>query len=113
MSPEKFNRIVIECWESIAFVAYEGYLNKGRGVVVLMEEQSTLEQSYVPYRADNADTRTAKLIAEYDPAWEVLVQYRRPDLATITLRIRTRPDQRHPWRIWTANGSWEGGLNLD
>lgn len=100
MRSEEFNRIIADCWESIAFVAFDGFRKMGRGVVALMEELDSLEQCYVVYPEGKPDPRTARLIEEYDPAWEVLVQYLQPDGAAVTLRIRTRPDQRHPWRIW-------------
>lgn len=103
MNPEKFSRIIADCWESIAFVAFDGFRRMGRGVVALMEDQDALEQCYVVYREGQPDPRTAHLIEEYDPAWEVLVQYLQTDGSTVTLRVRTRPDQRHPWRIWLFN----------
>jgi len=107
MKPEEFSRTVSDCWESIAFIAFDGFHKMGRGVVALMEEQDSLGQSYVVYGEDQPDPRTARLIEEYDPIWEVLVQYVQEDGCPVTLRIRTRPDQRHPWRIWLFNRQGE------
>lgn len=100
MKPEEFNRIITECWESIAFVAFDGFRRWGRGIVALMEEHDSMEQCYVVYNEEQPDPHTARLIEEYDPAWEVLVQYLQSNGSAVTLRLRTRPDQRHPWRVW-------------
>lgn len=89
MEPEEFSRIITECWESIAFYAFDGFRRWGRGVVGLMEEQDSLKQCYIVYDEGKPDPRTTRLIAEYDPAWEVLVQYPQPDGSPVTLRIRT------------------------
>jgi hypothetical protein len=109
MHAEYFNRLIRDCWESIAFVAFDGYLKMGRGVVALMMDDLPLEQCYVVYREGGADPRTARLVAEYDPVWEVLIQYVRPEGSAITLRIRTRPDQRHPWQVWMGDRTENGG----
>lgn len=99
MQAEDFNRLIRDCWESIAFVAFDGFQRMGRGVIALMDDLP-LEQCYSVYREGEADPRTARLITEYDPVWEVLVQYIQPEGSAVTLRIRTRSGQRHPWQIW-------------
>lgn len=109
MNAEYFARLIMDCWESIAFVAFEGYLKMGRGVVALMRDDVPLEQCYAVYREGEADPRTDRLVAEYDPLWEVLVQYVQPEGSVITLRIRTRPDQRHPWQVWMGDRSEDAG----
>ena len=103
MKAEEFNRLIRDCWESISFVAFDGFQKMGRGVVALMEDQLPLEQSYIVYGEGETDPRTARLIAEYDPPWEVLVQYMQPEGSVITLRLRTSPDQRHPRQVWMYN----------
>lgn len=102
MEPEEFSRLMDDCWESIAFVAFNGFNRYGRGVVDLMEPRQSLDRCYVVYDHGEPDPRTARMIAEYDPAWEVLVRYQQMDGSVITLRIRTRPDQLHPWQIWLS-----------
>lgn len=103
MQAEDFNRLVRDCWESIAFVAFDGFQTIGRGVVALMEDRLPLDKCYIVYEDGEADLRTAQLLAEYDPACEVLVRYIHPEGSPVTLRIRPQAGQRHPWQIWMFN----------
>lgn len=103
MKAEDFNRLIQECWESIAFVAFDGFQTMGKGVVALLEDRLPLEKCYTVYKEGETDPRTTQLLAEYDPTCEVLVQYIQPEGAAVTLRIRPQAGQRHPWQVWMFN----------
>lgn len=103
MKAEEFNRLLLDCWESIAFVAFDGFLTMGRGVVALLDDRLPLEKCYIVYKEEETDPRTAQLLAEYDPVSEVLIQYIQPGGSTVTLRVRPQAGQRHPWQAWLFN----------
>ena len=66
MKPEKFNQIVEDNWESIAYVAYDGFQKMGRGLVVLLEDKDSLDHSYVVLEEGTSDPRTSRLVSEYE-----------------------------------------------
>jgi hypothetical protein len=97
MTDEEFADILATHWETIAGMAFAGFSKNGRGVIALQE--NPLEAMYVVYEEGKPDPETTCLIQEYDPAWEIVLQYMRPDNSVRTTRIRTGPSQRNPWRI--------------
>ena len=112
ISDEEIQQILYNCWEDIACFAYEGYNTNGRGVVGLektdiegglLGRQARLLYAVYDFKAGKPDKETAILIREYDPEWEVVIQYMREDESVRTMRIRTAPGARHPWRIWLFN----------
>ncbi len=107
MADEDFDIILDACWEQIALYAFEQYKESGRGVVFLDrlgedEEilQDQVDLGYAVYESGRPDPEAARMIEEYDPNWEIVFQYLRPDGNVRTARIRTAPGNRHPWRIY-------------
>ena len=105
----ELNKILESHWEGIAFLAYEGYKAEGRGIVFLerkssadgsLEEQVQMGYAVYDYEAGRPDKESARLITEYDPKWEIVMQYMRDDRSIRTMRLKTAPGARHPWRIW-------------
>ena len=112
ISDEEIRHILDNCWEDIACFAYEGFNTNGRGVVGLektdiegglLGRQTRLLYVVYDFKAGKPDKETAGFIREYDPEWEVVIQYMREDKSVRTMRIRTAPGARHPWRIWLFN----------
>ena len=104
-----FHKILDNHWEDIACFAYEGYSTKGRGTVFLekkgnagslLEEQIQMGYAIYDYEAGRPDKDSARLIMEYDPKWEVVIQYMQDDGSVRTMRLITAAGARHPWRIW-------------
>jgi len=107
IADDEFDIILGVCWEQIALFAFEQYKEKGRGAVSLdrhgLEEDIQRDQvdlGYSIYEPGFPDPHVALMIKEYDPSWEIVFQYLRPDGEVRTARIRTGPDNRHPWRIY-------------
>ena len=112
ISDEEVQQILDNCWEGLACFAYESYNTNGRGVVGLektgiegglLGRQSRLLYAVYDFKAGKPDKESAILIREYDPEWEAVIQYMREDESVRTMRIRTAPGARHPWRIWLFN----------
>ncbi len=112
ISDEEVQQLLYNRWEDIACFAYEGYHTNGRGVVGLekkgneggpLERQARLLYAVYDFKAGKLDKEAAILIREYDPEWEAVIQYMREDKSVRTMRIRTAPGARHPWRIWLFN----------
>lgn len=55
------------------------------------------------FKAGKPDKEAAILIREYDPEWEVVIQYMREDESVQTMRLQTAAGARYPWRIWLFN----------
>ena len=55
---------------------------------------------YAVYEPGLPDAETSRMIEEYDPEWEIVFQYLQTDGNVRTVRIRTAPGNRHPWRIY-------------
>ncbi|MDD3619434.1 MAG: hypothetical protein RBR09_08875 [Desulfobulbaceae bacterium] len=108
MNAEDFNRMLRDCWESIAYVAFDGFQKMGRGVVDPLKEDLPLEHCYIVFREGEPDQRTSRLVVEYDPVWEVLVQYVQPEGGPVTLRIRACAGQRNPWQVWIGARTQDG-----
>jgi hypothetical protein len=96
-------------WDDIACFAFDGYHNNGRGVVALEKaikegdpEERELQMKYViyDYEAGKPDKTSARLIENYDPNWEIVIQYLREDGSVHTMKIKTAPGASHPWRVW-------------
>ena len=108
ISNEIFDQIMNVYWEQIACYAYDGYREHGCGAVGIEKiaaggdpEDPEFPLCYILYDYNNQkpDPDAAKLIADYDPNYELLVQYLREDGSVRTARIRTAPGRRHPKRI--------------
>ena len=104
---EDFDRLLEACWEQIALYAFAQYKEAGRGAVLFerhgLDEDVLHDQvdlGYAVYELGRPEAQAARMIEEYDPAWEIVFQYLRPDSNVRTARIRTAPGNRHPWRIY-------------
>ena len=107
ITAEDFDRLLHARWEQIALFAFEQFAANGRGAVFLdrygLEDDILLNQvdlGFAVYESNSLDTDTVRMINEYDPDWEIVFQYLRPVGKIGTARIRTAPDNRHPWRIY-------------
>jgi len=55
---------------------------------------------YAVYESGKPDAAAARMSEEYGPEWESVFQYLQTDGNARTVRIRTAPGNRHPWRIY-------------
>jgi hypothetical protein len=108
ISDEIFDHIMNVYWEQIACYAYDGYLEHGRGTVGIEKvcsgddaEGPQITLCYILYDYDyqKPNPAAAKFITDYDPNYELVIQYLRQDGSVRTARIRTAPGRRHPKRI--------------
>ena len=104
---EDFDRLLEACWEQIALYAFAQYKEAGRGTVMLERYglqndilSDEVNLGYAVYEPGHPEAQAAQMIEEYDPAWEIVFQYLRPDGNIRTARVRTAPGNRHPWRIY-------------
>lgn len=104
---ENFDTLLEACWEQIALFAFAQYKEAGRGVVILERQgreedilHDQVDLGYAVYAPGRPDADTARMIEAYDPEWEIVFQYLQAEGSVRTLRIRTAPGNRHPWRIY-------------
>lgn len=104
---EDFDIVLQACWEQIALYAFAQYNDAGRGAVMLERHglqkdilSDEVDLGYAVYEPGRPDVHAARMFKEYDPAWEIVFQYLRSDGNVRTVRVRTAPGNRHPWRIY-------------
>ncbi|MDR1893284.1 MAG: hypothetical protein LBQ61_01155 [Spirochaetales bacterium] len=92
---------VLQDWESISFYAYDKYEAKGRGTVVLFEENGSAIAGYCTkdYYIKNSRTKEITLIENYNPADEFLLRFETGGGWT-TLRIGFPEGGRSPKEVW-------------
>jgi len=109
ISDEVFHRGVALLWDKLGFFAYDRFHRYGRGAVGIDEVfegegpgNLQLSLLYTVYDPENGklESRAAGMNRDYDPKWEMVVQYVRADGSVRTMRLRTKEGARHPWRIW-------------
>jgi hypothetical protein len=107
ISNEELDCILKHGWHHIALFSYESYTKQGRGAVFFDRQghsknilKDSVHLGYIVYAQGKPDFKTAQMIADYDPSWELICQYRRPDGHIRSTRIRTAPDNQNPWGIY-------------
>ena len=93
---------VLREWDTIAYLAYDGYEQQGPGVVVIIPggNSSVLLYGKRDFFVKQGNTTVLRMIDEYDPDWEFLALFDTDDGNTRTLRIRTPEGGRRPKRVW-------------
>jgi hypothetical protein len=95
------DRILNDHWEQIALFAFDHFIKRGRGVVGIENKGGQIRLSYITYDFESTPHPEAiRFIAEYNPEWEIVIQCFRQDGSLRTMRVKTAPEARHPWRIW-------------
>ena len=90
------NQFVRDTWEALAPYAYEGYLQHGRGVVVIRgEEDGPQDPQYTPLDMIGPDTppELAQYVMEYDPDQEFVCMFVLGDVAAFARYILDDPAQ--------------------
>ncbi len=112
---EDFDILLEACWEQIALFAFAQYKEAGRGVVTLERQgreadilHDQVDLGYAVYEPGRPDADAARMIEQYDPEWEIVFQYLRADGNVRTVRIRTSPGNRHPWRVYLFDRLMQG-----
>jgi hypothetical protein len=107
LSDEAFETILQNCWEQLALFAFQQFRASGRGAVFisrhgLSDDLATdhVDIKYVAYTQECPDPQVSRVINDYDPRWEIVCQYERPDDSIRTARVRTGTGNRHPERIF-------------
>jgi hypothetical protein len=96
---------VLDEWETLAFLAYDWYEKAGRLVVGIEEDENNPSGAKMmgilyDFKAGKPDPTTARLLSEYDPDTEILIQFMDKKGDIRTQRVRTGPNARHPKRVY-------------
>lgn len=104
---ELFEQILSEMWDSFAVFSHENFLNSGRGVIfVNLPESATsldeLELMYVvyDYEADKPDADVAKMLRNYIPQQEMIIQFLQPTGQVRTVRAKAPDEESQPEQLW-------------
>jgi hypothetical protein len=95
----------LEEWEQLAFVAYDWYSRLGRHVIGVEKDPENpdgvrLLAVQYDYESGQPDERVAHMLADYDPAWELILQFVDDQGRVRTQRVRTAPNGRYPKRVY-------------
>jgi len=98
-------QMVLDEWESLAFYAYDNYERYGRIVVGIEENPevpSGIQLVSIIYDDEEGepDDVTARLLATYDPAYEIPIQFVDEAGRLRTQRLRSVPDGQHPRKVY-------------
>ncbi len=106
---------VLREWDTIAYLAYDGYEQQGPGVVGIIPggNSSVLFYGTCDFFVKQGNTTVLRMIDEYDPDWEFLALFDTDDGNTRTLRIRTPEGGRRPKRVCSLRCYAELMTNLN
>ena len=105
ISDELFKLIVPHYRKDIVRLAYNSFVENGRGIVEIQKirdalnlEDMEFKFNYIVYDdiAAKADVDTAKLICEYDPDNELVAQYQRSEDDIHMVLVKIPPDANAP-----------------
>ena len=96
---------VLDDWYFLAFAAYDWFEQKGRLVIGIEPDPDVpvgarLHAVQYDFHNGKPEASIAELIASYDPATEIIIQFMQVDGNVRTQRLRTAPGVRHPKRIY-------------
>ena len=105
MSDETASKALDDYWDHIAFTAYEHFLKVGRGWVFLEQDRAAGGEIQIGYaffngNEPNFDPALVRMVREYDPDWEFVLQYMREDRTIRQMRLRAGPKLLFPRRAW-------------
>lgn len=111
---KKIRQVLNAHWDDIARFAYDGFLDRGKGVVRLhLEADGQIRMRYIADEGKDVkvDPRAQRLVREYDPDQEMLVEYTGEDHTNRTIRAVTAEGIRHTWGIRKLQQMmWKGNL---
>ena len=92
-------------WEETAFFAYDCYETIGRIAIGIEKDPDYPEEVILTaiqhdYKNGRPDKKTAKMIENYDPENEIIIQFMQEDGKVHTQKIKTAPGEPHPKRIY-------------
>ena len=105
MSDGMASKALDDYWDQIAFIAYDHFLKIGRGWVFLEQDREADGEIRIGYAVFNGnepnfDPALVRMVREYDPDWEFVLQYMREDRTIRHMRLRAGPKLLFPRRAW-------------
>lgn len=98
-------------WGNVCNIAYRNYLKSGRGLIglkMILNDEAGNREAKMVYGFFKDDSIVGpdvyKMISEYDPEKEFLIQYINENNKTCTVCIKSG-DNKTPQQIWTEMGS--------
>jgi hypothetical protein len=105
ISDELVDQALRDHWDQIAFTAYDQFLKAGRGWVLLEQDRESDEGIRIGYAVFNGnepnfDPALVRMVQEYDPDLELVLQYMRGDREIRQMRLRPGPHSPFPRKSW-------------
>ena len=98
-------------WGNVCNVAYRNFLKLGRGLIglqMIVNEKAGNREAKMVYGVFTDDKQIGqtayRMIAEYDPEKEFIIQYMSPNNRAITMCIESG-ENKTPQQIWVEKGS--------
>lgn len=105
MSDELVDRALKDQWDQIAFTACDQVLKAGRGWVFLEQDREAGGEIRIGYAVFNGnepnfDPALVRMVRDYDPDQEFVLQYMREDRSIRQMRLKAAPGVRIPRIAW-------------
>jgi hypothetical protein len=105
MSDETASKALDDYWDHISFIAYDHFLKIGRGWVFLEQNREADGEIRIGYAVfngneSNFDPALVRMVREYDPDREFVLQYMREDRSIRQMRLKAGPTALFPRRAW-------------
>jgi hypothetical protein len=105
ISDELVDQALRDHWDQIAFTAYDQFLKAGRGWVLLEQDRESDEGIRIGYAVFNGnepnfDPALVRMVREYDPDREFVLQYMREDRNIRQMRLQAGLSALFPRKAW-------------
>ena len=114
---ELFEQILSEMWDNFAVFSHENFLTSGRGVIALNLPSSAasldeLEVMYVvyDYKAGEPEGDVAKMLRNYNPKQEMIIQFLQPTGQVRTVRAKAPDEESQPEQLWLEQSAFGGAF---
>ena len=114
---ELFEQILSDMWDNFAIFSHENFLTSGRGVIALNLPSSAntldeLEVMYAvyDYKAGEPEADIAKMLRNYNPKQEMIIQFLQPTGQVRTVRAKAPNQESAPEQLWLEQSAFGGAF---
>ncbi len=101
ITDQKFESLLKSGWDQVCYVGYGGFMEDGPGVVaVAMIEGEFTAMFTHPGEGNLVDASVLKMVNEYDPVTQVVVQYLSQPNRVKTIKLEMGSSKDSPKSIW-------------
>ena len=101
ISDQRFDSLLKSGWDQVCYVGYGGFMDNGPGVVAVAIIEGEFTAMYThPGEGNLVDASVLKMVNEYDPKTQVIVQYLSQPNRVKTIKLEMGSSKDSPYTIW-------------